>query len=345
MKLQAIRLTVIGTVTAVIRRLTSTQYAEQPVEIIGFDVEAPGAQPRPRAVEATAGLVKPKCPFNKSIPESALPRAKDNPKLLDVQAGLKVIGCENPDELWNYRFAAGTAGSRLKQVIGWESTGGPPAGVAPRSPLPMSDWSCLCPRRQGRPSRCSASARGRGARTVRSPILGAVPGNGKGQVKAKPDNTVRVLNSPESRGPATIGDIVGMPAADVPNAELVRKGGQNGRILIKESLAKLGLTPTRRCSGRPSGPPTAPPTRCGWRLWPASGPATRRSMASGSPKCSSTSTRRRGAQRRSPPHSFANGWLADPGGPERSPSGPFFAMGLVCNTVAPRSAGLFGKRR
>lgn len=74
------------------------------------------------------------------------------------------------------------------------------------------------------------------------PILERIPSNGKGRVKAKPDNTVRVLNSPTSRGPATIGNIVGMPAADVPNTELVRKGGQNGRILIKESLAKLGLT-------------------------------------------------------------------------------------------------------
>jgi hypothetical protein len=101
MKLQTIRLTVIRTVAAVIRRLTSTQYAEQQVEIIGFDVEAPEAQPRPRAVEATAGLVKPKSLFNKSPPASALPRVKDNPKLLDVQAGLDLIGCENPDELWN----------------------------------------------------------------------------------------------------------------------------------------------------------------------------------------------------------------------------------------------------
>jgi hypothetical protein len=91
MKLQTIRLTIIGTVAAVIRRLTSTQYAEQPVEIIGFDVEAPVAQPRPRAVEATGGLVKSKCPFNKSVPESALPRVKANPKLLDVQAGLKSL--------------------------------------------------------------------------------------------------------------------------------------------------------------------------------------------------------------------------------------------------------------
>ena len=74
------------------------------------------------------------------------------------------------------------------------------------------------------------------------PILQPIPGNGKGQVKAKPDHTVRVLNSPESRGPATIGNIVGMPAADAPNTELVRKGGQNGRILIKESMAKLGLS-------------------------------------------------------------------------------------------------------
>jgi len=73
-------------------------------------------------------------------------------------------------------------------------------------------------------------------------VLERIPSNGKGQAKAKPDNTVHVLTSPASRGPATIGDVVGMPAADVLNTELVRKGGQTGRILIKESLAKLGLS-------------------------------------------------------------------------------------------------------
>jgi hypothetical protein len=242
MKLQAIRLTVIGTVTAVIRRLTSVQYAEQPVEIIDVHIEAPGAQPRPRAVEATAPLVKPKCPFNKSMPESALPRVKDNPKLLDVQAGLRLIGCENPDELWNYRLPAGTAASRLKQVIGWERTGGPSGGCCVSHPAPNGQSALPLPTRPRKTVEVLGGREGREGADGAVPILQPVPGNGKGRVKAKPDNTVRALNSPQSRGPATIGDIVGMPAADVPNTELVRKGGQTGRILIKESLAKLGLT-------------------------------------------------------------------------------------------------------
>jgi hypothetical protein len=242
MKLQAIRLTVIGTAAAVIRRLTSTQYAEQPVEIIGFDVEAPGAQARTRAVEATAGLVKPKCPFDRSIPESALPRAKDNAKLLDVQAGLRLIGCENPDELWNYRFPAGTAASRLKQVIGWERTGGLSRGCCVSQPAPNGQSGLPLPTTPRTAVEVLGGREGREGADGAVPILQPVPGNGKGRVKAKPDNTVRVLNSPQSRGPATIGDIVGMPAADVTNTELVRKGGQTGRILIKESLAKLGLT-------------------------------------------------------------------------------------------------------
>jgi hypothetical protein len=242
MKLQTIRLTIIGTVAAVIRRLTSTQYAEQPVEIIGFDVEAPEAQPRPSAVEATAGLSKPKCPLNKSIPESALPRVKDNPKLLDVPAGLKLIGCESPEDLWNYRFAAGTAASRLKQVIGWERTGGPSDECCVSHPAPNGQSELPLRTTPRQAIQVLGGREGRESADGAVPILERIPGNGKGRVKAKPDNTVRVLNSPESRGPATIGDIAGMPAADVPNTELVRKGGQNGRILIKESLAKLGLT-------------------------------------------------------------------------------------------------------
>ena len=175
------------------------------------------------------------------MPESALPRAKDNPKLLDVPAGLRLIGCENPDELWNYRFPPGTAASRLKQVIAWERTGGPSGGCCASQPAPNGQSELTLPTTSRKAVEVLGEGEGRESADGAVPILQPIPGNGKGQVKAKPDHTVRVLSTPSGRGLATIGDIVGMPAADAPNTELARQG-KNGRILMKESLAKLGLS-------------------------------------------------------------------------------------------------------
>jgi hypothetical protein len=246
MKLQTIRLTVIGTVTAVIRRLTSTQYVEQPVELIELHTEAPPAHPTPLAVDATAGLARPKCPIDRTIPESALPRIRDNPRLLDIPAGLKLIGCENADDLWNYRFPAGTAASRLKQAIGWERNGGASGGncLSQSVPKDRSDLPLAASRKETKVPRGAKVLRGRprlngeGAAVRTSEPAAA---SGQGQRKPRPDHTVRVLGTPATQGLATIGDIIGMPAANVPNSELVRKGGTEGRILVKESMAKLGL--------------------------------------------------------------------------------------------------------